>query len=333
MAVIAREQIQDDLLGLPHDPHHPRMPVHPFIEERLDGGLGLCHFDWECDQCVAVVANLIHAARTGARKTPLCLRYNRSDKPGNQFPHQFGATPVGVEALIVPVDGNDDVACDGDGLEVIDSKQSCAQAIVDIVGVIGNVVGDRGGLRFQRGKGRQLEIVEGDEIGDARGNATFTAASDGRAAARHQGTIVFDDAFERFPGQIEAVEIRIAVLQRGHDAQGLRIMIKSAVIFQTGIQCPLASVTERGMAEIMRQRQRLGEILVEPELTGKRAGNLRDFQRVRQARAIMIALVKYEYLCLVLQAAERGRMNDPVAITPERTAGFARRFLKLPSAA
>ena len=87
------------------------------------------------------------------------------------------------------------------------------------------------------------------------------------------------------------------------------------------------------MAEVVRQRQRFGEILVEAELAGQRAGDLRHFQRVGQPGAVMIALVEHEHLGLVLQAAEGGGMDHPVAIAPERAAGLARRLREQPAAA
>ena len=85
-------------------------------------------------------------------------------------------------------------------------------------------------------------------------------------------------------------------------------------------------MAERRMAEIMRQRQRLGEILVEPERARQRAGDLGDFQRMGEPGAEMIALVKDEDLRLVRQPAKGGRMDDAVAIAPERAARGARRF-------
>ena len=80
------------------------------------------------------------------------------------------------------------------------------------------------------------------------------------------------------------------------------------------------------MAEVVRQRQRLGEILVEPERARQRAGDLRDFQRMGQPGAVMVALVIDEHLRLVRQPAERGRMDDAVAVAPELVAGRAGRL-------
>ena len=90
---------------------------------------------------------------------------------------------------------------------------------------------------------------------------------------------------------------------------------------QAGVERALAGMAERRMAEVMGQRQRLGEVLVEAERAGERPGDLGHFQRMGQPGAVVVALVEHEDLGLVLQPAERGRMDDPVAIAPERVAG------------
>ena len=51
----------------------------------------------------------------------------------------------------MPVDLLDDRLGERHHLEIVDTKQPGAQAIVDIVGVIGDVVGKGRDLRFQRG--------------------------------------------------------------------------------------------------------------------------------------------------------------------------------------
>ena len=67
-------------------------------------------------------------------------------------------------------------------LEIVDPKQAGAQAIVDIVGVIGDVVGNRGDLGLQRGKAPQLKIVEPDVVGNPDGDAARRGSA--RLAAR-----------------------------------------------------------------------------------------------------------------------------------------------------
>ena len=49
------------------------------------------------------------------------------------------------------VDLGDHVRGERHHLEIVDAEQAGAQAVVDVVGVIGDVVGDGGDLRLQRG--------------------------------------------------------------------------------------------------------------------------------------------------------------------------------------
>src|SRR4051812_8669254 len=141
-----------------------------------------------------------------------------------------------------------------------------------------------------------------------------------------QRAVVLDDALQGFPGQIEAVEIRIAPFQLGDDAQRLRIVVEAAVFPEASIERPLTGMPERRMAEVMRQRQGLAQILVEPQRPRQSARNLRHLEGMRQAGAIMVAFMEDEYLGLVLQPAEGGGMDDAIAIAAE---GIARRTRRL----
>ena len=158
-------------------------------------------------------------------------------------------------------------------------------------------------------------------------------AAERRTAAIGERAVVLDQALQRFPGQIQAVEIRIAALQRGDDAQGLGIVIEAAERGEAGIERALAGMAERRMAEIVGERQRLGEVFVETEPAGERARYLGHFERMREPRAVMIALVEDEDLGLVLEAAERGRMDDAVAVAAEGAAALARGLGMEPAAA
>ena len=100
-------------------------------------------------------------------------------------------------------------------------------------------------------------------------------------------------------------------------------MVKPAERGQAGVERALPGMAERRMAEIVRQRQRLGEIFVESKPAGERAGHLRHFEGVGEPRAVMVALVEDEHLGLVLEAAEGGRVDDAVAIAAEGAAAFA----------
>ena len=153
------------------------------------------------------------------------------------------------------------------------------------------------------------------------------------AGAIGERAVVLDQAFERLPGEIEPVEVGVAPLQRGHDAQRLRVVVEAAEGREAVIERALAGMAERRMAEVVAERERLGQVLVEPERAGERAGDLGDFQGVGQAGAEMIALVEHEHLGLVRQPAERGRMDDAVAVAAEGAAGGAGRLGKAPAPA
>ena len=80
-------------------------------------------------------------------------------------------------------------------------------------------------------------------------------------------------------------------------------------------------MTERRVAQIVGEAQRLGQIFVEPKRPGHRPPDLRHLDRVRKANPEMIAIGRHEYLCLVAKPAKGNRMDDPVAVALE---GIAR---------
>src|SRR5262245_45968140 len=68
------------------------------------------------------------------------------------------------------------------------------------------------------------------------------------------------------------------------------------------------------MAEIMRERDRFRQVLVEPQSARDAARDRSDFHGVSQARAQMIAGAIEEHLRFVFETAERARMDHAVAI-------------------
>ena len=123
------------------------------------------------------------------------------------------------------------------------------------------------------------------------------------------------------------------MLQRRDHAQALGVVVETAMIPQASVERALPGMAERRMAEIVRQRQGLGEVLVEPELARDGAGDLRHFQRMGQPGAVVVAFVKHEDLGLVLQPAKRRRMDHPIAVAAKRAAGPTRRLVVQPAAA
>ena len=157
--------------------------------------------------------------------------------------------------------------------------------------------------------------------------------ADRLAGAIGQRAVVLHQPFQRLEAEVEAVEVRIGPLQRGHHAQGLRVVVEAAERGEAMIERALAGMAERRMAEVVAERRALREILVEAERAGERARDLGDLQRVGQPGAEMIALVKHEDLGLVREPAERRGVDDAVAIAAERAARGAGRLRMQPPAA
>ena len=217
--------------------------------------------------------------------------------------------------------------------EVIERKQVGAQPVIDVMGVIGDVIGDGGDLRLGAGEARQFEVLGLAVDADRMRHAALAITPDRVAVAIGERTVVLDQPFERFPRQVEPDEGGIAPLERGDDAQRLRVVIEAAAGSQAVVERALAGMAERRMAEVMGERERFGEVFVEPERAGERAGDLGDFERMGEAGAEMIALVEDKDLGLVREPAECGAMDDSVTVAAERVAGGRRRLRMEPAAA
>ena len=98
-------------------------------------------------------------------------------------------------------------------------------------------------------------------------------------------------------------------------------MVEAAEPRHALVERVLAGMAEGRVAEVVRQRQRLGQVLVEPEGAGQRPGDLAHLDGVGQPGAEMVALVIDEDLRLVLEPAEGGGMDDPVPVALELAAG------------
>ena len=95
----------------------------------------------------------------------------------------------------------------------------------------------------------------------------------------------------------------------------------------------LAGMAEGRVAEIVRQRHRLGQILVQRQHPRDRARDLGHLERMGQPGAVIVAFVLHEDLGLVLETAKGGRMDDPVAVALVGGAGGAFRLAMEPAAA
>ena len=132
--------------------------------------------------------------------------------------------------------------------------------------------------------------------------------------------LVVEDAVAHLVGEVEPFAV---VFEQFDHAQTLFVVAESAL--DQSVEHALAGVPERGMPEVVTERDRLGQILVEAERPCDRARDLRDFERMGEARAVVVALGGDEDLRLVFETAERLGVDDAVAVADELGAHRARR--------
>ena len=160
------------------------------------------------------------------------------------------------------------------------------------------------------------------DVGDAV--RQMHAAALQRLRAHLSGVVL--DAVAHLPRQVEAVA---AVFQHLDHAAALHPVLKAAL--DDAVERILARVPERRVPEVVPHRDGLGQILVEPQRARQRAGHLRDLQRVRQARAVVIALRGEKDLRLALEPPEGLAVEDTVAVALELRAHVVRGNRPLPA--
>ena len=72
------------------------------------------------------------------------------------------------------------------------------------------------------------------------------------------------------------------------------------------------------VAEVVAEPDRLGQVLVQPQRPRHRARDEAGLERVGEPGPVVVALGRDEHLRLVLEAPERLRVDDPVAVALER---------------
>src|SRR4051812_7382258 len=86
-------------------------------------------------------------------------------------------------------------------------------------------------------------------------------------------------------------------------------------------------MSEGRMPKIMRQGDGFGKIFVEPQSASDVPGDARNFHRVGEARAKVIACSIEENLGLIFQPAKSAGMDHPVAIALEVSSPLRRVLL------
>ncbi len=188
-------------------------------------------------------------------------------------------------------------------------EQSRLEPVVDVVMVVGDLVDEVDHLRFERRLQVRLVVRElGRDLDVDRRR-------------------VLGDSLAHLPGQVQAGKGRVAILEMLDDAQRLPVVVEAAVVDHQAVEDLFTEVPERRVPQVVGQRQRLDQVLVEAQRPRDRAADLADLDGVGQPRAVVVALVVDEDLGLVLEPAEGAAVDDPVAVALEGGAVVVLLFL------
>ncbi len=159
-----------------------------------------------------------------------------------QRAHDVVAAALGVEVRVGGQRALARLAPEVEVVQLLLVDQLRLEPVVEIVADVGDLVGEVDRLRLERGRDEAVDQL-----------------------VRRVGLV---QALEHFPRQVEPVELGIFQLEFLHDAQALRVVAKAAVAGHELVQRFLAEMAEGRMAEVVRERDGLGEVLVEAEGRG-----------------------------------------------------------------
>ena len=132
---------------------------------------------------------------------------------------------------------------------------------------------------------------------------------------------MLNDAFANFKRKIQPRKIGIALLELLDDAEGVQIVIEMAAASEHQfIQLLFAGMAKGRMADVMDKSECFRELGVQAQGGGGSAGDLRDFQGVRESIAKMVRIARGEHLRLGFEAAEGPGMNNAIAVARVATA-------------
>ena len=172
-------------------------------------------------------------------------------------------------------------------------EEAGLDAVVEVVAVVGDFVGEVGDLGFEAGVG-EVELA---------------VWSWGVA-----GGVMFGEAFADFPGEVEAGEVGVFVFEEFDDAEALAVVFESAVVGHELVEGLFAFVAERGVAEVVGEGDGFGEVFIEVESLGEVSGDGGDFDGVGEARAEAATGAVEEDLGFVAELAEGAGVDDSVAV-------------------
>ena len=131
---------------------------------------------------------------------------------------------------------------------------------------------------------------------------------------------MLQNALTRFKAQVQPAVAGVALFQGIYHAQALQIVLKATVILHAGIERILPRMAKWRVAQVMRQADGLGQVLVDAQCTRNGAPQLRHLNRMGEPSAKQIAFMVQKNLGLVHQSAKRRGVHDAITITLELAA-------------
>lgn len=153
----------------------------------------------------------------------------------------------------------------------VEIEKASFAGVVEVRRVVGDFIDPIDELGLERGT--KIEKIFG-QMGQFRGGVIVG---------------VLDNALANFEGEIQARKIQVRALKSFDDAESLEIVIEAgAMSTHQLVELVLAGVAEGRMADIVNEREGLGELRIEAEGGGHRASDLRDFESMGEPIAKMI---------------------------------------------
>jgi hypothetical protein len=195
-------------------------------------------------------------------------------------------------------------------------------AVLHVVHGVGDVVGPVHDLRLEAAPALGRAVADpGEQLRVAGVGAVLAVA---RSA--HPGVLA--GRVEAGAGEVEATPADLG-FEPGEDAQRLGIALEPALDAVRGpelVECALAVVPERRVADVVGEPGGVDDVRVAAEVLGDAAADLGHLERVRQPgsrrAADLRALPGAHHLRLAREAAQRGGVQHPRAVAGERAAPF-----------
>lgn len=275
--------------------------VDLLVEEAFEGAVQLLAGRGETGQPLGGTAHIVDGLDAGVKGGAAGAVDERGDQQVDEDTYAFQELNSLRGTGVLAFDGFADFAehLDVRG-EIGNGEQTGGVGVVEISGVVGDLIAEVDQLGLERGP------EAGEELFELRSIAGFDFAG------------MLDDSFPHLEGEVQAGETGITLFETLHDAEGVNVVIEDiAEALHLAVEFLLAGVAEGRVAEVVGEGESFGEIFIEAKGGGDGAGDLGHFHSVREAVAEMVRNGGGKDLGLVFQAAKCAGMDDAIAIAPE----------------